>query len=196
MEDSEEAVAVRTVEGRVRTTARGRARQTRAEGANDPARILRTEEKGVSRGVQCVVVGFREREEGERGLAALARWHWDFVDRPQIERHFFGVWRCAVCVWITHQRRADAPRRPSVPSAAAPLAARVMAKGPHSSPGGYSRYSNTPKKSGPPSDHSGYSSEDDFEGPTLFGSILRTIMAGGAVVAIAILVRPRDATRA
>ena len=48
----------------------------------------------------------------------------------------------------------------------------------------------------PPSDHSGYSSEDDFEGPTLFGSILRTIMAGGAVVAIAILVRPRDATRA
>ena len=71
-----------------------------------------------------------------------------------------------------------------------------MAKGPHSSPGGYSKYSNTPKKGGPPSDHSGYSSEDDFEGPTLFGSILRTIMAGGAVVAIAILVRPRDATRA
>ena len=71
-----------------------------------------------------------------------------------------------------------------------------MAKGPHSSPGGYSKYSNTPKKGGPPSDHSGYSSEDDVEGPTLFGSILRTIMAGGAVVAIAILVRPRDATRA
>ena len=122
-------------------------------------------------------------------------------DRPprlgaQFPRCLPARWPACTRVADHITRRADAPRRPTVRSAAAPLAARVMAKGPHSSPGGYSKYSNTPKKGGPPSDHSGYSSEDDFEGPTLFGSILRTIMAGGAVVAIAILVRPRDATHA
>lgn len=38
-----------------------------------------------------------------------------------------------------------------------------------------------------------YDSEDDEGGPTLFGSILRTVMAGAAVVAVALLVR--DARR-
>ena len=60
------------------------------------------------------------------------------------------------------------------------------------SPGGYSSHRGTPKK-GPPSDRSSdYDSEDD-DGPTLFGSILRTLMAGGAVVAIAVLVRVASA---
>ena len=60
------------------------------------------------------------------------------------------------------------------------------------SPGEYSSHRGTPKK-GPPSDRSSdYDSEDD-DGPTLFGSILRTLMAGGAVVAIAVLVRVASA---
>jgi hypothetical protein len=60
------------------------------------------------------------------------------------------------------------------------------------SPGEYSSHRGTPKKA-PPSDRSSdYDSEDD-DGPTLFGSILRTLMAGGAVVAIAVLVRVASA---
>ena len=60
------------------------------------------------------------------------------------------------------------------------------------SPGEYSSHRGTPKK-GPPSDRSSdYDSEDD-DGPTLFGSILRTLMAGGVVVAIAVLVRVASA---
>lgn len=50
--------------------------------------------------------------------------------------------------------------------------------------------SRTPRRGpGSVASYSSYDSEDE-EGPTLFGSILRTIMAGSAVVAIAILVRP------
>jgi hypothetical protein len=49
--------------------------------------------------------------------------------------------------------------------------------------------SRTPRRGpGSVASYSSYDSEDE-EGPTLFGSILRTIMAGSAVVAIAILVR-------
>ena len=60
------------------------------------------------------------------------------------------------------------------------------------SPGEYSSHRGTPKKA-PHSDRSSdYDSEDD-DGPTLFGSILRTLMAGGAVVAIAVLVRVASA---
>lgn len=55
--------------------------------------------------------------------------------------------------------------------------------------------SRTPRRGpGSVASYSSYDSEDE-EGPTLFGSILRTIMAGSAVVAIAILVR-RPAPRA
>ena len=40
-----------------------------------------------------------------------------------------------------------------------------------------------------------YDSEDD-EGPTIFGSMLRTVMAGAAVVAIAVLVSAVRVVRA
>ena len=54
----------------------------------------------------------------------------------------------------------------------------------------YSRSGSRTPRRGPGSvaSHSSYDSEDE-DGPTLFGSILRTLMAGSAVVAIAILVR-------
>ena len=80
--------------------------------------------------------------------------------------------------------RAHAPSRASASSPAA------MPKSHSHSPGGYSKYSNTPKKGPGSVDRASDSySDDSEEGPTLFGSILRTIMAGSAVVAIAILVR-------
>ena len=51
----------------------------------------------------------------------------------------------------------------------------------------YSRSGSRTPRRGPGSvaSHSSYDSEDE-DGPTLFGSILRTLMAGSAVVAIAI----------
>jgi hypothetical protein len=83
---------------------------------------------------------------------------------------------------VARQTTSHAARVP--PASAMPRSDR--------SPGEYSSHRGTPKKA-PPSDRSSdYDSEDD-DGPTLFGSILRTLMAGGAVVAIAVLVRVASA---
>ena len=69
---------------------------------------------------------------------------------------------------------------------------KTMPRSSDRSPGGYSSHRGTPSKKGPPSDRSSEYDSDEDDGPTVFGTILRTLMAGGAVVAIAVLVRPSN----
>jgi hypothetical protein len=70
---------------------------------------------------------------------------------------------------------------------------RMAPRGNSATPGGPRGTPSSARSGGRPSspgggrDDSSYDSEDD-EGPTIFGSVLRTIMAGAAVVAIAVLV--------
>ena len=102
--------------------------------------------------------------------------------KPPRVRH--GAVALAVSLQEQPAERADLARGARSPASAMPRSDR--------SPGEYSSHRGTPKKA-PPSDRSSdYDSEED-DGPTLFGSILRTLMAGGAVVAIAVLVRVASA---